>query len=78
MPKKKQRWRCLRWATPTLKGRFFSQISRYKQSDFIVKRLDSSQVRSLILAVLLFFLSVGGVLVTTQVWASTAIVQTQQ
>ncbi|MEH2358202.1 CHAT domain-containing protein [Nostoc sp.] len=78
MHKKKQRWRCLRWATPTLKGRFFSQISRYKQSDLIVKRLDSSQVRSLILAVLLFFLSVGGVLVTTQVWASTAIVQTQQ
>ncbi|MEH2410705.1 tetratricopeptide repeat protein [Nostoc sp.] len=35
-------------------------------------------MRSLILAVLLFFLSVGGVLVTTQVWASTAIVQTQQ
>ncbi|MEH2183924.1 CHAT domain-containing protein [Nostoc sp.] len=78
MHQKKQRGRCLRRATPTLKPRFFSQISRYKPSDFIIPRLYSSQVRSLILAVLLFFLSVGGVLVTTQVWASTAIVQTQQ
>ncbi|MCC5603887.1 CHAT domain-containing protein [Nostoc favosum] len=72
MNKKKQRGRCLRGATPTLKARFFSQISHYKS------RLYSSQVRSLILVVLLFFLSVGGVLVTTQVWASTAIGQTQQ
>lgn len=75
---KKQRGRYLRRATPTLKARFFSQISCYKPSDFIVTRLYSSQVRSLILVVLLFFLSVGGVLVTTQVWASTAIVPTQQ
>ncbi|MEA5621823.1 CHAT domain-containing protein [Nostoc sp. UHCC 0251] len=72
MNKKKQRGRCLRLATPTLKARFFSKISHYKS------RLYSSQVRSLILVVLLFFLSVGGVLVTTQVWASTAIAQTQQ
>ncbi|MCC5618432.1 CHAT domain-containing protein [Nostoc sp. CHAB 5836] len=71
MNKKKQRWQ---W----LKARFFSKISGYKQSGFIVSRLYSSQVRSLILAVLLFFLSVGGVVVTTQVWASTAIAQTQQ
>ncbi|MBH8567014.1 CHAT domain-containing protein [Nostoc sp. CENA67] len=35
-------------------------------------------MRSLILAVLLFFLSVGGVLFTTHVWASTAIVLTPQ
>ena len=72
MNEKKQRGRYLRRATPTLKARFFSQISHYKS------RLYSSQVRSLILAILLFFLSVGGVLVTSQVWASTAIVQTQQ
>lgn len=72
MNKKKQRGRCLRLATPTLKARFFSKISYYKS------RLYSSQVRSLILIVLLFFLSVAGVLVTTQVWASTAIGQTQQ
>ncbi|MDZ8258166.1 CHAT domain-containing protein [Nostoc sp. ChiQUE01b] len=78
MHQKKQRGRCLRRATPTLKARFFSQISRYKPSDFIVPRLYSSQVRSLILVVLLFCLSVGGVLVPTQVWASTVIVQTQQ
>ncbi|QSJ18202.1 CHAT domain-containing protein [Nostoc sp. UHCC 0702] len=37
-----------------------------------------SQVRSLILAVVLFLSSVGGVLVTSDVWASTAIVQTQK
>ncbi|BBD63741.1 tetratricopeptide domain protein [Nostoc commune NIES-4072] len=72
MNQKKQIGRCLRRATPTLKARFFSQINHYKS------RLYSSQVRSLILAILLFFLSVGGVLVTTQVWASTAIGQTQQ
>ncbi|MCC5661121.1 CHAT domain-containing protein [Nostoc sp. XA010] len=72
MNKKKRRGRCLRRATPTLKARFFSKIIHYKS------RLYSSQVGSLILVVLLFFLSVGGVLVTTQVWASTAIGQTQQ
>ncbi|WP_375515645.1 CHAT domain-containing protein [uncultured Nostoc sp.] len=72
MNEKKQKWRCLRRATPTLKAKFFSQINHYKS------RLYSSQVRSLILAILLFFLSMGGVLVTNQVWASTAIGQTQQ
>lgn len=72
MNKKKQIGRYLRWATPTLKARFFSKISCHKP------RLYSSQVRSLILVILLFFLSVAGVLVTNQVWASTAIAQTQQ
>ncbi|MCC5632155.1 tetratricopeptide repeat protein [Nostoc sphaeroides CHAB 2801] len=72
MDRKKQMGRCPRRATPTLKARFFSQINHYKS------RLYSSQVRSLILVVLLFFLSVGGVLVTTHVGASTAIGQTQQ
>ena len=48
------------------------------ETQILTQVASYAKVRSLILVVLLFLLSVGGVLVTTQVWASTAIKQTQQ
>ncbi|MDF5707232.1 MAG: CHAT domain-containing protein [Nostoc sp. S4] len=59
MALKQHGWRCLRRAMPTLRA-FFSPSNR-------------SPRRSLILVVLLFFLSVGGVLLNDRVWASTAV-----
>ncbi len=54
-----------------------ARISRHKSIYFPIPKQYPPQVRSLILAVMLFFLSVGGVLLTTQVWAVTPTVQTQ-
>ncbi|WP_392532532.1 CHAT domain-containing protein [Nostoc sp. C117] len=68
---KQHRWR---WARPrsqrTFRTKFFWQNNR--------QVVRGSQTWKLILAVLLFFLSVGGVLVNSHVWGSTAIVQTPQ
>ena len=80
MGKKQHVWRCLRRATPTLRAFFSPSNRRTIKSNFPIPTTQSSvpSPQSLILVVLLFFLSLGGVLLNNHVWASTAIAQSQQ
>ncbi|GAA6622678.1 tetratricopeptide repeat protein [Scytonema sp. NUACC26] len=63
---------------PELGQNFLKKLDRWRSRETCqVKSFLRSSVRSLFLAVLLFFLSMGGTLVADQVRASTSIVQNQ-